>query len=71
MLGVGSTVQASFVFGYGGATVNVDQSGDYILGNNFNVNSAIEVTQLWCFFPRRANSRFDFHWHLQIRRFEC
>lgn len=49
MLGVGSTVQASFVFGYGGATVNVNQSGDYILGNNFNVNSAIEVTQLGVF----------------------
>ena len=41
------SAQASFVFGYGGATAN--QTGDYILGNNFSVNTPIQVTQLGVF----------------------
>lgn len=39
--------QAAFVFGYGGATAN--QTGDYILGNNFVVNTPVAVTQLGVF----------------------
>ena len=40
-------VQASFVFGYGGAAVN--QTGGYILGNDFVVNTPVAVTQLGVF----------------------
>jgi hypothetical protein len=47
LLGGASTVQASFVFGYSGSTV--DQIGNYTLGNNFTVNSPIEVTELGVF----------------------
>ena len=38
---------AAFVFGYGGAAAN--QTGDYILGNNFVVNTPVAVTQLGVF----------------------
>ncbi|MGA2245481.1 MAG: hypothetical protein ABSH48_10810 [Verrucomicrobiota bacterium] len=48
MIGVASTVQASFVFGYGGVTT-INQTGDLILGNNFTVNSAIQVNELGVF----------------------
>jgi len=46
-LGAAMSASASFVFGYGGASVN--QSGNFVLGNDFSVNTPIQVTQLGVF----------------------
>jgi len=40
-------LHAAFVFGYDSAFIN--QGGNWILGNNFEVNSAVQVTQLGVF----------------------
>jgi hypothetical protein len=54
LLSYQSHASFSFVFDYSSPGVAVNQSGEYLLGNNFTVNTPVEVTQLGVFTPDLA-----------------